>query len=145
MNNIKIIEVNWSHQHENLSLLRREVFIDEQQVPEHLEWDDADWQCHHILAQDISQQTSAIPVGTARLTREGQIGRMAVRKNYRRQGIGHEMLNYLLRLAMSNGYSHVYLHAQLYVTEFYKQAGFSAIGESFMDAGIEHIKMVRDL
>ena len=135
---IDVSEVSWSEQQAALSQVRREVFIEEQQVPETLEWDGLDPQCRHVLAMD---RESGIAVGTGRLVADGQIGRMAIRKEYRRQGIGHRILQQLLEIARRDGHQQVYLHAQLTAVVFYQQAKFEACGETFMDAGIPHVKM----
>ena len=140
--NIEITEAGWSKHHEAMSAIRREVFIVEQHVPEDLEWDGLDVDCVHVLAQDITQKR---PVGTGRLVADGQIGRMAIHKDYRRMGIGHKILQHLLELAKRDGHTEVYLHAQLYIVDFYQQAQFEKTGDTFIDAGIPHIKMTRKL
>ena len=140
--NIQIAAVNWSKQQQALSEVRREVFIVEQNVPEELEWDDIDAVCRHVLASDINQTLpQQMPVGTGRLVADGQIGRMAIRKQYRRQGIGHAILQKLIALAICDGHKKLYLHAQLTAVPFYEDAGFKAQGDTFIDAGIPHIKM----
>lgn len=136
--NIDVKEVSWAEQQMALSQIRREVFIEEQDVPEELEWDGLDPECRHVLAIDSD---SGLPVGTGRLVGDGQIGRMAILKGYRRHGIGHKILQQLIKLARQDRHAEVYLHAQLYVVDFYQQANFEASGETFMDAGIPHVKM----
>ena len=139
---IEVKEVMCSQQHEALSAIRRDVFIEEQHVPEDMEWDGLDDECVHVLAQDL---TLGLSVGTGRLVTDGQIGRMAILKDYRRRGIGHKMLQQLIKFAIRNGHEHVYLHAQLYVVDFYQQAAFTIVGDTFMDAGIPHVKMTKAL
>ena len=139
---IEIIEAVWSQHHEAMSAIRRVVFIEEQGVPEDLEWDGLDADCSHVLAYDQTQQQ---PVGTGRLVADGQIGRMAIHKGYRRMGIGHKILQKMIELAKRDGHTQVYLHAQLYVVDFYQQARFETVGETFMDAGIPHVKMARKI
>ena len=139
---IDVAEVSWSKQQAALSLIRREVFIDEQHVPEDLEWDGLDTACRHVLAEE---RDSGTPVGTGRLVADGQIGRMAIRKPYRRQGIGHQILQQLIELARRDGHQQVYLHAQVYVVEFYRQAQFEVCSDTFMDAGIPHVTMKLNL
>lgn len=143
---IEIIEVDWSRSQAELCLIRRAVFIEEQQVSEALEWDGIDGDCRHLLAHDISTDLSrAIVVGTGRLVPDGQIGRMAIRKEYRRMGVGFKILQQLIRFAQQEAKDEIYLHAQLYVVEFYQKAGFEVSGDIFMDAGIPHIKMSKRL
>jgi len=140
--NIVVTEVTWQQQHEALSAIRHQVFIEEQQVPAELEWDGKDKECLHILAQDFSKDN---PIGTGRLVSDGQIGRMAILKDYRRQGIGQQILQLLIKLAAQGGHTSVYLHAQTSAIAFYEKAQFKTSGEVFMDAGIEHINMTLQL
>ena len=136
--NIDVREVSWSEQQAALSQIRRAVFIEEQHVPEELEWDGLDPECRHVLAVDSESGTL---VGTGRLEADGQIGRMAIHKDYRRQGIGFRILQKLLDIARRDGHQQIYLHAQISAVNFYQQAKFEACGETFMDAGIPHVKM----
>lgn len=119
--------------------LRRRVFIEEQGVPEDLEWDEADAAALHALAR-LSDGT---PVGTARMLANGQIGRMAVRADWRRRGIGAVLLQALLKAAAERGQDTVWLNAQLQAQPFYRHHGFHAIGPIFDDAGIPHRRMSR--
>ena len=61
---------------ESLRAIRHEVFIVEQNVPADLEFTGDDDQHHHVIA--INAQGD--PIGTARLSAAGKIGRMAVLK-----------------------------------------------------------------
>ena len=71
--------------------IRREVFIDEQGVPEAEEIDDLDAGAIHLLARDDQGR----PMGTARLLvldGTGKIGRVAVRKPARGTGLGAALI-----------------------------------------------------
>jgi predicted GNAT family N-acyltransferase len=81
-------------------------------------------------------------VGAGRVGPDGRIGRMAVLKECRGQGIGSALLAALLDYAGKKQYAGVYLHAQLDAIPFYEKHGFIANGESFMDAGILHRNMI---
>jgi len=69
--------------------VRRQVFIIEQGIPAHLEWDGQDSSCHHVLATDPRQAA----IGTGRLDPRGRIGRMAVLPDWRSHGVGRELLD----------------------------------------------------
>ncbi len=69
-----ISETNWGHDAVRLGAVRRAVFIDEQAVPEVLEWDEYDVVAMHWLA--LAWDGS--PIGCARLLPDGHLGRMAV-------------------------------------------------------------------
>ena len=58
---------------------------------------------------------------------------------------GRALLSALLDLAVRQGLARVTLSAQTHAIGFYEQAGFRIVGEPFMDAGIPHRKMVKDL
>jgi len=135
---IKINIVDWHDSKDALQAIRKSVFIDEQQVPKDLEWDGRDSECTQFLASHDSA-----PVATARLTPEGQIGRMAVLRDFRGKGIGSRLLTAVLKQAKHAGYEQVFLHAQVNVIDFYRRHGFIAEGEVFIDAGIEHRSMKR--
>lgn len=138
IDNIQFITTNWAQSHQALKQIRTSVFIEEQHVPVELEWDEFDEQSTHFL---VIHDNS--PIATARLKPDGQIGRMAVLKNYRNKGVGTELLTAVLLQAKNNGYSMVYLHAQKQAIDFYKQFDFIYNGTEFMDAGIAHRAMYK--
>ncbi len=133
--------VEWIKGEQPIRTIRETVFIHEQAVPEDLEWDGLDPHCAHVLAwNDLGEA-----IGTGRMQANGTIGRMAVLKAWRRRGVGRVMLNRLLDLAAKRGLARVTLSAQIHALGFYERAGFHVIGEPFIDAGIPHRKMVKDL
>ena len=136
-----IKKTSWNENKDALSEIRRKVFIEEQNVPEELEWDEHDQHCTHVLVTD--ETNKAIACG--RLKTDGHIGRMAVLKNYRSAGIGTSILKELLAHAKSLNIEKVYLHAQTSAISFYEKQGFEVISEEFMDAGIAHKSMEKYL
>ena len=126
----------WAHDEAALTMVRRRVFIDEQRVPEELEWDGEDQAAWHWLA--LSEE---LPVGTVRLLADGHIGRMAVMAGHRLRGIGSMLLHAAIEQACAAGLREVYLHAQRQALAFYTRHEFVAEGEEFMDAGIPHRSM----
>ena len=134
-------QVIWEEAKDRLTTIRRQVFVKEQQVPVELELDEHDAECDHLLAFD--EQGNAI--GTARLLPDGHIGRMAVLAEFRGQGIGSQLLTDIIVLAKTKGVHKVTLHAQIQAVEFYQKHQFQIIGEKFMEAGIPHVQMQRQL
>jgi predicted GNAT family N-acyltransferase len=124
----------------DLKWVREQVFIREQKVPVELEWDVRDREALHLLACDGDGN----PIGTARLLPDGQIGRMAVVREWRCRGVGSAILSELLRLAESKGIDSLFLNAQTDAIAFYRRHGFFETGDLFMEAGISHIRMERD-
>jgi predicted GNAT family N-acyltransferase len=100
--------VTWDEGRERLLAVRRAVFTDEQGVDPALETDQDDPACLHALALDASGRA----VGAARLRPDGRVGRMAVCAPWRRQGVGAQLLQHLLREAEAAGLGRTYLHSQ---------------------------------
>jgi predicted GNAT family N-acyltransferase len=117
--------------------IRQQVFIDEQQIPPDLEWDGHDDACIHVLAF----APAGTAVGTGRLAPDGRIGRMAVLASWRGRGAGSALLTALLEAACESGRERVYLHAQESARPFYRRAGFRALGDPYLEAGIRHVSM----
>ena len=134
-------EADWQTDGNQLSNIRRLVFIVEQKVPKDEEWDGKDEDSWHWLATD----TKDVPIGTARLLPDGQIGRMAVLSHYRKFGVGAALLEQAVEKARHLGFSRVFLNAQSHALGFYERAGFVAQGEEFQEAGIPHYRMTQPL
>lgn len=117
--------------------IRKQVFVVEQGCPEDIEWEYED-ESHHYIAY-----YNEVPAGTARwrVTNYGiKLERFAILKEFRNKEIGKALLIKLLKdtdpLAKKR-----YLHAQIAARNFYLRNGFLPVGETFWEAGIEHVKM----
>lgn len=127
----------WNEDQAAIAALRRAVFIEEQSVPEALEWETVDAQCRWWLAETPVEGV----VGIVRLLDSGRIGRLAVRQTWRRKGVGTALLNAVLAAARRSGMKDIYLCAQTQALDFYARHGFSAEGPEYLDAGIPHRTM----
>jgi predicted GNAT family N-acyltransferase len=121
----------------DLRTVRDAVFVTEQNIPVEIEWDELDRHSMHLIARDSEHN----PIGTGRLTPERKIGRMAVLRAWRGQGVGKSLMAALLNEAQKRGWPEVSLNAQLPVVGFYEQFGFVKEGEIFIEAGIPHQSM----
>ena len=124
--------------------LRHEVFVLGQDVPEDMERDEHDDVCDHAVALQ-----AADVVATGRLldpgTGTGTIGRMAVARAARGRGLGAAVLARLEERARERGLAAVELHAQVHARGFYDRAGYRTYGETYLEAGIEHVSMRKTL
>lgn len=120
--------------------LRYEVFVLGQGVPEELERDELDAVSDHAVALLDGEV-----VGTGRLLPDGTIGRMAVTESRRGRGIGAAVLAVLEQQARERGYAAVSLHAQLHAVEFYARAGYVPVTDVYLEAGIEHRSMKKEI
>jgi predicted GNAT family N-acyltransferase len=136
MSKVIIKTVDFKNDFSEIEGIRTTVFIEEQNVPIELEWDEFDNDSTHILAYYNNKA-----VGTARLLKDGHIGRMAVLKKYRNRNIGQNMLKYLLKIAQKSSINSIELSAQEHAVGFYKKYGFSVTSNVYLDAGIPHYDM----
>lgn len=139
--NVRIERVSWSGHEADLVAVRQAVFIEEQSVPEELEWDGEDAESIHFLARADDDT----PIGCVRLLSSGQISRLSVIESWRHQGIGKALLNAVEDEARQRAMGEIYLHAQTQATHFYEEAGFSVSGGIFIEADIPHRQMFKDL
>jgi predicted GNAT family N-acyltransferase len=136
--------------------LRHDVFVVGQDVPADLERDAYDADADHAVAEldgrlvgtgrlvdgRIDEDGTLVP-GTPGTV--GTIGRMAVDEGARGAGAGRALLDLLVARAGERGLPAVELHAQLHARGFYERAGFTPFGEVYLEAGIEHLGMRREL
>ena len=132
---------SWDEARTEARPIRELVFVREQAVPLELELDEEDPRCEHALARTAD----GAAVGTGRLLPDGHIGRMAVLKEWRGKGVGALLLQALVERAQERGHARARLNAQTYAIGFYRRYGFEVSGPEFMDAGIPHVPMHRDL
>jgi predicted GNAT family N-acyltransferase len=119
--------------------LRVAVFVREQNVPPELEHDQDDSLATHAVLVRVGHGV----IATGRLLSSGKIGRLAVAREFRRQGFGRQVLQRLMAHAFELGHTQVWLHAQCEARSFYEALGFEAGGAIFEEAGIDHIRMSR--
>ena len=132
--------------------IRKTVFIDEQKVPEELEWDEYDKEsCHFIVSTILGDEIGSSiikAIATARMIPQGadiMLGRMAVIKDYRRNKVGSFLLKACIDYARNRKVKSVIIHAQEAVLNFYQRLGFIEQGEVFYEANIRHRQMNLDL
>jgi predicted GNAT family N-acyltransferase len=140
MSEVVVSVANWVKDSEELIKLRTWVFVEEQKVPTSLEVDGLDAKCLHVKAMK-----GDLFIGTGRLLADGYIGRMCVLNEYRGQGIGTLMLENLIEQAIRTGHRQVILNSQSYAIPFYQKSSFVTDSEEFVEAGIPHRRMVRQL
>jgi predicted GNAT family N-acyltransferase len=137
--NISIQITHWDEAKSQVMPIRYAVFIKEQEVPEELEWDEFDQDALHATVKKDQEV-----IGTARLiidNAKARIGRMAIQKEYREQGIGQKLLSILIQTAKEKGAQECILHAQTHAIAFYAKSDFEPNGPIFDEAGIPHVEM----
>jgi len=124
---------------EGAKSVRTSVFVREQNVPPEIEMDEYDAVAIHVICVLEGEI-----VGTGRLVRmpDGmKLGRVAVLKEHRGNGLGTEIVRWLVRRAAQSGHGRVHANVQIHAAQFYENLGFRAVGDTFLEAGIEHVRM----
>lgn len=138
-NNLKVEVVKWIDSQRPLTMIREKVFIEEQKVTPQLEWDGLDEKAIHFLAY---QNEVAIGCARAIINQNAmQLGRMAVLKQHRHQGVGSALIEKAITTSKLNQLSSIYISAQCHAIDFYKKFGFEVTSQIYLDAEIPHRDM----
>ena len=130
--------VKWDDAQSSLRLIRQKVFIEEQQVPQDLEWDNLDKQAIHFLGKEGNR-----PVACARLINNEYLGRLAVLKDYRSHGWGGRLLRAIEQHLVEQHKGRLSLNAQANSYSFYFKNGYRPDENMHWDANIPHVKMTK--
>jgi len=127
--------------------IRQRVFVEEQKVPIEIEQDEFDSVATHVLLL-----ADGVAVGTGRLFADpvqqnmAKLGRVALLPEYRGLHLGQVIIAQLMEEIKKTGmFRKVSIHAQVSAVGLYGRFGFVRVGEEFLEAGIRHVEMVRDL
>ncbi len=137
---MKVEILDWEHAQPVAAPIRFAIFFEPDARPG-VEIDEMDPRSVHAIAYDDSGKA----VGTGRLLPDGQIGQVAVVKEWRRRGVGAALLDALIKEALKRGYADVTLTAPLQAAEFYRGYGFEPEGKITPLAGILVQKMRKPL
>lgn len=147
MESINIFKINDNNMLNEALEIRKKVFTDEKLVPrniEHDKYDEALDLCDHfiIIYNDIK-------VGTLRCLNIGdntvQLQRFCFLKDYRNLGLGKKTLQFIENFYKEQGINKITMDAKYQVSGFYEKCGYIKQSEIFIEAGIEHIKMNKNL
>lgn len=134
----QIQQVKWRDQWQNLQQVRYRVFVCELRVDPRSEFDGLDERAWHVLACDAQGN----PIGSGRLCRNGEIGRIAVLMEHRNKGLGSEITRTLLRLAKKKSLSDVFMKPELADLAKFSDCAACPVGPVFMEEGIPHQQLV---
>lgn len=123
--------------------IRQVVFVEEQGVPLEDEFDQHDAQARHVLVIDDNR-----PVATGRLrilTDTAKLERICVLADWRQKGLGRVIVRGLEGIAEEKGLKKFKLHAQTHAIGFYNTLGYEVGSPEFMEDGIPHVTMLKNL
>ncbi|MCC6982396.1 MAG: GNAT family N-acetyltransferase [Bauldia sp.] len=142
------IRIKVAHGIEDLSkafAVRAVVYIGEQDCPYDEEFDGNDFAGGHLLALAGDE-----PVGCARIRYFGafaKLERLAVRAQYRRRGIGRQLVEAATEFVRAKGYDTLYAHAQKRLVPFWAGQGFRLVDprKSFAFSDFEYVEIVKSV
>ncbi|WP_111683230.1 GNAT family N-acetyltransferase [Winogradskyella tangerina] len=128
----------------DLLQLRSEVFVVEQDCV-YQDIDGKDQKALHILGyvdQKLVAYTRIFKPGD--YFDEASIGRVVVKENERQHQYGYAIMTASIN-AIKTYYSqeNIRISAQTYLTKFYNNLGFKAVGEEYLEDGIPHVNMIK--
>ncbi len=119
----------------------------EKGVPEEIEADEydcLDGRCAHFLLV-----YGGVDAGAVRLMRkpEGRVKvqRFCIQKEFRRLGLGRAAMELIEDYCRASGVRSVEADAKLRALPFYEKCGYGRASDVFIEAGVEHVKVVRRL
>ena len=128
---------------DNIMQLRRNVFINEQNISEDEEFKNDEGE-HFHLSLNIDSRL----VGYARMKisqKRAEVSRVVVPIDLRCKGYGRDLMVWCEKEALSKGCILIQLNSQKNAINFYKKVGYKTVGRFFKESGIKHKKMVKHL
>lgn len=98
----------------------------------------------HVVATDGEVVVGVLllrPHGTERV----QMRQVAVDEACQGTGVGRQLVMTAETIARKKGFSRIVLHARAPAVPFYEKLGYACEGAAFMEVGIEHRLMAKDL
>ena len=124
--------------------IRREVFVEEQGIPAHLDPDGLDESAFHVLCRAGDEV-----VGTGRLVvvgnTKGVLGRIAVRSEYRSNGLGRLIVQELESVAVAQKLIALSLQPHKHLEGFYQSLGYYTVPGTEFVGDHELITMQKDI
>ncbi|MBT2735014.1 GNAT family N-acetyltransferase [Bacillus sp. ISL-7] len=138
---VKIVENQ--KEHEDAYSVRKIVFVEEQNVPLEEEIDAYEDEAKHFVMYD---EGSTIGAGRFRFVDGyGKVERICVLNKARKTGAGKTIMNAIENYALQKDIHKLKLNAQTHAIPFYAGLGYEIVSEEFMDAGIPHKTMVKEI
>jgi predicted GNAT family N-acyltransferase len=138
--NIHIFETTWGKSEAALRAVRTPVFVIEQLVTPEFEWDEVDATAVHVLAILNDE-----PIGCLRIIDYYKVGRMAVLKQHRGNGLGAALLLAAVAICKTHGTKKITLSAQTHAIPFYEKCGFKVTSAVYQDLHIPHVDMLMEI
>lgn len=144
--NITIVDADSQALLDACFAIRTAIFVEEQGVSAAEEFDAYDalgTEARHILLY-----VDGVPAASSRLRivdHVAKLERICVMLDYRKHGLGRVLISKLEEMALADGLKKAKLHAQVQASGFYERLGYAPASEVFMEDGIPHLLMTKQL
>ena len=138
---VKIVENQ--QELEDAFYVRKIVFVEEQNVPPEEEIDELENEAKHFVAYDHNE-----PIGAGRfriVDDVGKVERICVLRDKRKTGAGKAIMMKIEDYAKKTGIEKLKLNAQTHAIPFYTNLGYDVVSDEFLDAGIPHKTMIKNI
>lgn len=138
---VKIVENE--HELNDAYSVRKTVFVEEQHVPLEEEIDQYEADATHFVLYHEDQ-----PIGAGRfrvMDSYGKVERICILKEARKLGAGKALMEGIEQYAKQQGLQQLKLNAQTHAIPFYAKLGYEVVSDEFLDAGIPHKAMIKNL
>ena len=126
--------------------LRSIVFVVEQNCI-YQDLDDIDKTSYHIFMKEKNKPEIKVYLRVFEKDKDtAQIGRVVTAQDKRRKGYASELIKKGIDIAKNElKKNKVYLEGQVYASKLYEKLGFKIISDEFLEDGIPHYKMLKNL
>lgn len=123
--------------------LRSEIFVVEQNCV-YQDLDNKDLDGYHLMAIENGELIGYLRILNKGVSyKEASIGRVVVKKEYRRKKLGLEIINKGIDFIINTmKEKEVRISAQVYAKNLYEKAGFVEVSEEYLEDDIPHVEML---
>ena len=122
--------------------LRELVFVVEQNCP-YLDCDGQDPDCEHFWFEEDGKICAYVRLVPPSEDKLWSIGRVVTHPDFRGLGLGRKIMSEATQyLDKVKKVQEIKISAQVYLLNFYRELGFTEIGDEYLEDNIPHIKMI---
>lgn len=147
MKNVKILKVVNGDMLKRCLKIREEVFTLEKGVSKEIEVDKYD--CLNELSNHFLIKSQNDDIGTIRclyvFKDTIKIQRFCFLEGYRGLGFGRIVMEYIENYYKNQGIRKIEMDAKYEVFSFYEKCGYKRVSDIFIEANIEHVKMMKTI
>lgn len=139
LNDVTFALRKWDNTASHITRLRKQVFMDEFNLPLNFLRHKDDAERYHIVAYD---DLTNRPIGTGCLHTDGHIGRIAILRGWRENNsVAHVIVDYIMHVAKASKIDSVWLNAPTNTVDYFDRHNFFPKGELFKYCGVPMMKI----